>query len=154
MTFFFIHKLLHKKKCALAKVSVLTDYKKLEGALAAIVTSPVLANLTSLLFTFGMFPSCIKKAKVILVNKSGNINEKNNFRPISLLSNISKIIEKSIKIRLLKFFDNDNLFFNCQCGFREKHSTSLALLNVVTQCPDNAHLKIRSLYYIKLEESF
>ena len=54
------------------------------------------------------------------------------------------IFVKSIKLRLFKFFDNNYLFFNRQFGFREKHLTSLALLNVVTQCLDNANLKKHS----------
>ena len=54
-----------------------------------------------------------------------------NYRPISLLSSLSKILEKVVYSRTINFFRTHNIFSNFQFGFREKHSTEHALLNFV-----------------------
>ena len=72
--------------------------------IAAIVISPVLAHLTSLLFTLGTSPTCLKKADVIPIHKSGNEDEKTlsiYFSPFQYLPRLLKNLY--IKIRLLKF---------------------------------------------------
>ena len=68
----------------------------------------ILMNLT---FSFGIFPNCLKIAK-------GDQQECNNYRPISLLSNISKQIEKLLNNHLYSFFEQNNCLFNYQFGFR------------------------------------
>jgi len=88
-----------------------------------------------------MFSTCLKLAKVVPIYKCGNRTEKSNYHPISLLSNISKVIKKSIKTRLIQFFDKHNILFENQFGFCKNHSTNQALLNVVTRCLDNASAK-------------
>ena len=55
--------------------------------------SKPLANLTNLSFSTGLFPKILKQAKIIPIFKKGDQQDCNNYRPISLLSNISKIIE-------------------------------------------------------------
>ena len=54
-----------------------------------------------------------------------------NYRPISLLSSFSKIIEKIVSIRLTSFLDSNKLISNSQYGFRKKHSTVHPLLHFV-----------------------
>ena len=54
--------------------------------LASKVLSPVLAELFNACFDFGIFPTCLKTAKVVPVYKAGDINEVTNYRPISILS--------------------------------------------------------------------
>ena len=53
-----------------------------------------------------------------------------NYRPISLLSNIEKILEKLMYKRLYTFLNNNNIIYNLQFGFREQYSTSHALINI------------------------
>ena len=61
----------------------------------------------NLLFDIDDFPTCLKLAKVIPVYKKGDQQEYNNYRPISLLSNISKLIEKLLHNRLYKFLNQN-----------------------------------------------
>ena len=60
----------------------------------------------------------------------GDQQDYNNYRPISLLSSIVKIIEKIIHKRLFKFLNNNNCLFNYQFGFRNHHSTNHALISI------------------------
>ena len=46
-----------------------------------------------------------------------------NYRPISLLSNVEKILEKLMYNRIYKFFSDNNLIYSLQFGFRQKYST-------------------------------
>ena len=70
--------------------------------------SEPLCTLINLSFNTGVFPNSLKVAKVITVFKKGNQQECNDYRPISLLSNISNIsrlIEKLLYNRLYKFLN-------------------------------------------------
>ena len=59
-----------------------------------------------------------------------------NYRPISLLSNINKILEKIIFKRLYSFLEETNSIYNLQFGFRQRHSTNHALLCMTQQIKD------------------
>ena len=71
--------------------------------LASEVLSPVLAILFNACFDFRIFPTCFKTAKVVPVYKAGDINKVTNYRPISILSIFSKILEKLVHMRTLLF---------------------------------------------------
>ena len=71
--------------------------------------SKQLADLFNLSFMTGVFPSVLKTAKVVPVFKKDSKLDYSNYRPISLLSNIEKILEKSMHKRLFTFLDNKNI---------------------------------------------
>ena len=74
----------------------------------------------------------LKISKVIPVFKDkGNYLECNNYRPISLLSNINKIIEKLMHERLYSFLSKHKCIYDRQFGFRNRHSTNHALLDLI-----------------------
>ena len=79
----------------------------------------------------GVVPDQMKIAKVIPIFKKGNKEELGNYRPISLLTSLSKILERLVYSRTLKFLNEFKVFCNSQFGFRKKHSTSHALLNFI-----------------------
>ena len=93
--------------------------------------APIICKLINLAFQEGRYPSCLKLAKVLPIFKSGLKTIPGNYRPISLLSNINKIIEKAIYSRLYNFFTKFNILNSSQFGFREGHSTTLALSEFV-----------------------
>ena len=78
----------------------------------------------------GVFPSLLKTAKVIPVFKKDSKLDYSNYRPISLLSNIEKILEKLMCKRLHTFLNKNNVIYNLQFGFRQQYSTSHALVNI------------------------
>ena len=81
-------------------------------------------------FSTGQFPSVLKAAKVIHIHKRQSKVDYTNYKPISLLSNIFKIIEKRTRKRLYNFLDMNNLIYSLQSGVREKHSTTHVLINL------------------------
>ena len=81
-------------------------------------------------FSTGQFPSILKIAKVITIHKKQLKVDYTNYRPIFLLSNIEKIIEKLMYKRLSNLLNNNNLIYLLQFGFKQKYSTSHALINL------------------------
>jgi hypothetical protein len=72
----------------------------------------------------GYFEAQLKVAQIILILKLGKPpNELTSYRPISLLSIVSKVFEKKLLKRLLPMVGNNRLIFNHQFGFRQRHST-------------------------------
>ena len=89
-----------------------------------------MADLFNLSFLTGVFPSVLKTAKVVPVFKKDSKLDYSNYRPISWLSNIEKILEKLMYKRLYTFLNNNNIIYNLQFGFRQQYSTSHALINI------------------------
>ena len=81
-------------------------------------------------FMNGVFPSVLKTAKVVPVFKKDSKLDYSNYRPISLLSNIEKILEKRMYKRLYTFFNKNIVINNLQFGFRQQYSTPHALINI------------------------
>ena len=67
----------------------------------------------------GLFLSVLKIAKVVPVFKKDSKLNYSNYCPISLLSNIEKILEKRMYKRLYTFLDNKNIIYDLQSGFRQ-----------------------------------
>ena len=92
-----------------------SGHDKLVSAYFFKISASVLASILEFYFAkafeYGNFPSSLKIAKVIPLFKSGSIHEAQNYRPISLLSNLSKVLEKLIKDRLVKFLLKHKIIF-------------------------------------------
>lgn len=83
------------------------------------------------------FPDKWKQAKIIAIPKPGkDLSRSSNYRPISLLSTLSKIFEKVILKRLNDHISSNNIIQNIQFGFRPGHSCDHQLLRVSTQIKD------------------
>ena len=89
-----------------------------------------LADFFNLSFMTGVFPSVLKATKVVPVFKKDSKLDYSNYRPISLLSNIEKILEKLMYKRLYTFLNNNNIIYNLQFGFRQQYYTSHALIKI------------------------
>ena len=123
--------------------------------LASEVLSPVLAILFNACFDFGIFSTCLKTAKVVPVYKAGDINEVTNHRPISILSIVSKILEKLVHTWTLSFLKCHSVLTFIQYGFRPKYSTLHALLDITNSALDNIEKKLYTgLVFIDLTKAF
>ena len=94
------------------------------------IFSVPLGEIFNMSLESGVFPKKIKITKVIPIFKKDDDQDCNNYRPISLLPNISKLFEKLIKTRLTKFLADNKCLFSRQFGFRNKHSTTHALIDL------------------------
>ena len=74
-------------------------------------------------------------AEVIPLHKSGSTDGNNNFRPISILPAVSKILEKAVHHQLMNYIEGNNLLSDNQFGYRSMRSTELAK----TLFPDFIH---------------
>ena len=92
--------------------------------------SKQLADLFNLSFMTGVFPSVLKTAKVVPVFKKDSKLNYSNYRLISLLSNIEKILEKVMYKRLYTFLDYNDIIYDLQFGLRQQYSTSHASINI------------------------
>jgi len=103
-----------------------TDSNNLSMSLIKKIISsilPPLIHIFNLSLSSGIVPHQFKTAKIIPIFKGGDPRSADNYRPISLLNNFSKIIEKIISIRLTSFLETNSLISNFQFGFRKEHST-------------------------------
>ena len=91
-------------------------------------TAMPLSRLANLSFTQGIFPKDRKIAMVSSLYKAKDPMIFSNCRPISLRSSFSKILEKLMSNRLLNFLNNCDILNIYQFGFRNNHSTYMALV--------------------------
>lgn len=88
-------------------------------------------------FETGEFPSCLGLAIVVPLHKGGETDDPSNYRPISLLATLSKVVEKLVKARLINFLLRFNILSSVQFGFQATKSTSdaiFALLEKIYLC--------------------
>ena len=88
-----------------------------------------LTFIINLSISEGQFPDVLKIAKVKPLHKKGLEEEVCNYRPVSLLSVFSKILEKVIHKRLLSFLTHNNILVSNQHGFCQGKSTNTAITN-------------------------
>ena len=81
--------------------------------------SSQLSEIFNISFFSGDFPTILKTAKVIPVHKKDCKLDFSNYHPISLLSNIEKILERLMYSRMYKFFSDNNIIYSLQFGFRQ-----------------------------------
>lgn len=114
-----------------------------------------LTHIVNLSITTGVFPTAFKTAKVVPVYKSSDKSCLNNYRPISLLSGLSKVLEKCVKEQLHTFLETNNLISDRQFGFRKGRNAAdaLYLLNKEVTGLINANKKCLILY-IDLAKAF
>ena len=105
--------------------------------------------------TLGKYPSKLKLSKITPIFKSGEDNDANNYRPISLLSNFNRIFEKIMYNRMKDYIDKHNLLYSSQYGFRKGHSTQHAILDIVNAIQINMNQGLFSCgVFIDLKKAF
>ena len=100
--------------------------KKLKKSL--LVPLEIIFNLS---ISEGVFPHLMKSADVIPLYKVKERHSVTNYRPISLLTTLSKILEKIIYKRTYTFLHNSGQFYQSQYGFRTGHSCETAIAELV-----------------------
>ena len=88
------------------------------------------SNICNTSFEEGVVPDKNKIAKIIPSHKKGSTTDVNNYRPISLLSTFSKIMEKLMATRLTSYLDLRGIIYPKQFGFRAGYSTTHSLIDI------------------------
>ena len=106
--------------------------------LSAPAIAPSLTHIFNLSLYQVLLPSDWKIARVnpIFKNKDDK-SDPNNYRPISVVPTIAKIIEKAVKLQIVKYLTKNNLLTQSQSAYRENHSTQTALHHLVDECMSN-----------------
>ena len=82
------------------------------------------ADICNLSISLNKFPSAFKLTKVKLIFKKGRKTKVSNYRSISLLPTLSKVI---VHEQTTKYLNDNNIFYKYQSGFKDNHSTDLFL---------------------------
>jgi hypothetical protein len=90
-----------------------------------------LSHVFNLSLTTGEFPTKLKKCRVVPIFKSGDHLECDNYRPISLLNSISKVLEKIVAEKLIYHLTSNDLLYEHQYGFLPKKSTEHNLMHIL-----------------------
>ena len=141
-TIFFMHptdihevklvtqKLKNKKTTSCDDLSTYIIQKTIEE-----ISIPITHIINQSLYS-GLVPDKLKISKIIPIFKYGNNKHFNNYRPISILPPISKILEKIVCNRLMHFLDKYDVLYRHQYGFRQKHSTIHPILQLLKDIAD------------------
>ena len=89
--------------------------------------APTLCKLINLSYNEGVFPNCLKVARITPVYKKGDKSNPSNHRPIASLHYISKVYERSMANRLINFLDKFSIISLSQFGFQRNKSTTDAI---------------------------
>lgn len=92
----------------------------------------IVQHLVRIIFLTGEYPSELKKAEVIIIHKGGLLDELSNYRPISLLSVIDKLVEQIIVEQLKNHLEQNGLLAQQQYGFRSGRGTQQAVCQLQT----------------------
>ena len=123
------------------------------------MAAPAIADSLTYIFnqaiTLASFPDEWKIARVIPLFKSGHRNMPGNYRPISILPAISKIMERILYSQLYNYLTEYGLLSSAQFGFSKSHSTATALLDCTNEWYMNIDKKMFNLVvFIDLKKAF
>ena len=122
--------------------------------LADILCQP-LSLLVNKSLTEGRFPDKLKIAKVIPIFKSGDPSLLSNYRPVSVLPVFSKVFERVVYKRLLLHLNEFSILYTRQFGFRQKHSTSQAIIQLIDKITEAIDKKEYTLgIFLDLSKAF
>ena len=119
--------------------------------------APLLTKIINKCYQLNTFPECMKKAIIIPIHKKENPDEISNYRPISILPTLSKILERSAVNQLTDYLENNNLISPNQHAYRKRHSTVTCLTEVINHVynllENKKHTAIASLDLSKAFDS-
>ena len=100
---------------------------------AATIIAPSIAEFINYSFSKSVFPQRWKTAKVLPLFKGGDLENVNNYRPISVLPVLFKVIERHVHDILYSCLSDNTLIYPKQYGFRKRHGTETALTEIIDE---------------------
>ena len=117
--------------------------------------APFLTDIINFCITSNIFPADLKVSKVSPAHKSGDRDDLNNYRPITVLPTIARVFERLLYDQMYTYLAENKLLGNQQLGFRSIHSTALALgksVNKWLMNVDNGELN--SVLFLDIKKAF
>ena len=146
------------KSLSKLKTSKSTGYDGIPNKLlkdASDIIAPSLVHIFNASIMTGIFPNDLKVAIISPIHKSGRKTQCNNYRPISVLSAVAKILESLISKLLETYLEENGVIIEHQAGFRRQHSTQTSLLNVTNQWYINMdHGCLNGVLFLDLKKAF
>ena len=122
---------------------------------AAPVIAPSLATLFNRSLNSGFFPSSWKIGRVTALYKQGDRTNVNNYRPITILPIVSKLLERSVHDQLYKYLTAKQILAKEQFGFRARKSTDAALIHFTDKVLTSMDLgQITGAAFLDLNKAF
>jgi len=118
------------------------------------ILSP-LTHICNKSFSLGISPDCLKYSEIKPLFKKGDNLNISNYRPISILTSISKVLEKAVNIQFYKHCSKHNILVEEQFGFRNKLATTDAIFKLIneTQVALNDKITVGGIF-CDLEKAF
>jgi hypothetical protein len=114
-----------------------------------------LSHLCNISIKLNYVPDQWKLAKLVPLYKNGDATLETNYRPISLLSTFSKVLEKVVYSQTYNFLDRNNLIYKHQHGFRRNHSCESLLITLMSAVFDAQNNKQHALaVFVDLKKAF
>ena len=116
-----------------------------------------ICHLFNLSLSSGYIPMELKTAKIIPIYKSEDCDLFNNYRPISLLSSFSKLLEKIVAKQVMGFLYKNEILYKHQYGFRRGHSTTHPVIHFLDKIYQGFNQKVTSntlAVFLDLKKAF
>ena len=122
---------------------------------SAEAVAPTLLEIINLSLINGKFPESLKLAKIKPIHKGGTKSDPSNYRPISVLPVLSKIVEKHVTKHLFAYLKKYDILHKSQSGFRKNHSCNTALLGLLDKWLKNIEKgEITGAVFFDLRKAF
>ncbi len=123
--------------------------------LSANIIAPSLTFIFNLSLATGVYIDEWKRARVTPIFKSGDRRQCENYRPISILPVVSKAFEKDVFRQVYRYLSESSLLSKFQSGFRPKHSTVTALIQMCDEWLENMdNGKLNGVVFIDIKKAF
>ena len=122
---------------------------------ASVLKIPI-TFIVNLSITSGEVPDGMKIAWEKPLYKKNSPLDVGNYRPVSILSIVSKNLERSVHLQLSNFLSENNLLFEFQSGFRDKYSTDTCLIHLLDHIRDDNNAKglFTGMVMLDLQKAF
>lgn len=117
--------------------------------------SPIIVHLVNVCFETSTFPTVLKTSIVTPIHKGGDVDDVNNYRPISVITVLAKILEKILNGRLINYLNKYKILSNSQFGFRNGVSTEDAVSSLTSTVTKNLDNGVKSIScFLDLKKAF
>ena len=123
---------------------------------SSLIIAPLLTHIFNLSLAQGLIPKDLKLARITPIYKGkGDLDDPSNYRPISVISNLAKILEKAVKVQTVNYYESCHFLSSSQFAYRKLHSTQTALHCIIDECHNNINNgEINILACLDLSKAF